>query len=765
MNPYLDPFWLTKLWVKDTAKAKQEETKKKLGSLSDVADTSTNPTKAIAQQKAFPVWLNATEKIQNLANIPKISVSSWPFKFENLLWEQPWWLSSVWINDYGLKPTISESQQDFSKRSEVAKEWVHKEKEQIFNIIKNWWVLTQKDISLASKDMSPEQKQEFISLILETDAKIDGVDFNVPWVDLPKENDFTIWNTWISVNPIKQLWETILDAKQYNKENWSYLTSNPLTQAWMWFAWNAIKWVWNIIEWGAWLLDKGIAWAQSLIQWGDMSQYQTRTTSVWEDLFNVGAGTTQTIGSIYAMPASLLIWTGIEALPEEWQKGISDAMNSLWWVIAKTPGLSQWMESLPPERRDEFKAELAWAAVWLIIWAKNKWNIVKNPKQFIMENLNPTQIAKNFNENVIWLPSKALDTVVDTASKVKMPTVKWDKLNKVSEWLVASTFKQPAMREKYISKVWQTPEKTLLEAGIKWTLEEQTKQVLELSKQSAKKARSEASKIPEKFASPEGSWITDKILEWVDTSIPWIQKKLQPILDMNQRFKDWTATTNDLIDAKTFLSRYEQIYDDFGRVKKTGDTFEKEALADMYSTMKTQVEDLGAKYWVDMEKINYDTMKFEWLRWLMTRALSRESNRDIMWLSDYILWWYWATIDPVSTLVVVWWKKLLQSPNVSSRIANLLYKKKWDNFTSRMEKNDTSVSNASSNNTATKGIQGTVKAPALPERRAVDYIYEWKKKTPADLWSNKDKFGNVIKPYTARDILEEVRAKKAKKNK
>lgn len=78
---------VSKNTVQVRAKSKQEEAKKQLGVLSDIADTSTNVTKTIAQKKAFPVWLSATDKIQNLANIPKITVDSSPFKFDNLLWQ------------------------------------------------------------------------------------------------------------------------------------------------------------------------------------------------------------------------------------------------------------------------------------------------------------------------------------------------------------------------------------------------------------------------------------------------------------------------------------------------------------------------------------------------------------------------------------------------------------------------------------------------------------------------------------------------------
>jgi len=241
MNPFWDALGFTKMWVTASAKAKQQETKKNLGSLSDVADTGTSPTKAIAQKKAFPVWLGATNKIQNLANIPKMWVTTWPFKFENLLWQQQWWLPNLWFTNLGMKAPTAESKQQFWERLDVANEWVRKEKEQVFNIIKNWWVLTQNDISWISKNMKPEQKQEFLSLLMETDVKIDGIDFN----NEPKEW-YTIWNTDISVNPIKQAGEKILQAKEYLKNN---PQADPIMKTLLQWVINTLDQTWLLSMW------------------------------------------------------------------------------------------------------------------------------------------------------------------------------------------------------------------------------------------------------------------------------------------------------------------------------------------------------------------------------------------------------------------------------------------------------------------------------------------------------------------------------------
>ena len=90
-------------------------------------------------------------------------------------------------------------------------------------------------------------------------------------------------------------------------------------------------------------------------------------------------------------------------------------VSALFWglgiIVNKVPGLKQFKESLPEqdqERFDVFIGNVAWG---LLLWMKNKGNIVKNPKQFILENLNPTELTRNFQENVLAIPKKWLQSI------------------------------------------------------------------------------------------------------------------------------------------------------------------------------------------------------------------------------------------------------------------------------------------------------------------------------------------------------------------
>lgn len=494
-------------------------------------------------------------------------------------------------------------------------------------------------------------------------------------------------------------------------------SENPLLRAWKGVLWTGVgllKWAFKWITW--WIEElvndskaiiadetkKPIEKFNQILLWEWLGDFIGKNV-IWETFW-------WALSWLYNWFTTEKEREGINESMWEWVKEVFE-----WYIKGtKAEDVLQKFQALPEKDQKEL-TDLLWYAMSYT----NFYGLWKG-----------TEIAKDVWWDVIEQWAKQLTKAPTMLSKITQPVIdatwraqKWvqSKANKVAEWRTASTFKQPALREKYISKVWQTPEVTLLEDGITWSLPSQTKQVLSKAKVSRDKARTMASKIPDTFASKEWEWITSKILEWVDTSIPWVEKKLAPIIAMKERFVKWTATANDLIDAKTYLTRYEQVYDDFWRVKKTWDVFEKEALADMYTTMKNQLEDLWGQYWIDFQKINNDTMKYEWLRDLMTRAMSREANRDAFSLSDYILWWVWVWVDPVSTTAIILWKKILQNPLTSSKGANRLYTKTWKlPFTPR-KTNAPSVLRTADSIIPSKGIW----VKALPAPKATVVPWDW----------------------------------------
>ena len=135
-------------------------------------------------------------------------------------------------------------------------------------------------------------------------------------------------------------------------------------------------------------------------------------TSVSQDILNYGEGLLDTT----FMAGAPILKGGMSAVGStEAGEKLLKPVSALFWglgiIVNKVPGLKQFKESLPEqdqERFDVFIGNVAWG---LLLWMKNKGNIVKNPKQFILENLNPTELTRNFQENVLAIPKKWLQSI------------------------------------------------------------------------------------------------------------------------------------------------------------------------------------------------------------------------------------------------------------------------------------------------------------------------------------------------------------------
>ena len=135
-------------------------------------------------------------------------------------------------------------------------------------------------------------------------------------------------------------------------------------------------------------------------------------TSVSQDILNYGEGLLDTtfMAGAPILKGGMSVVGSTEA-GEKLLKPVSALFWGLGIIVNKVPGLKQFKESLPEqdqERFDVFIGNVAWG---LLLWMKNKGNIVKNPKQFILENLNPTELTRNFQENVLAIPKKWLQSI------------------------------------------------------------------------------------------------------------------------------------------------------------------------------------------------------------------------------------------------------------------------------------------------------------------------------------------------------------------
>lgn len=448
----------------------------------------------------------------------------------------------------------------------------------------------------------------------------------------------------------KTLAEAMIKKYPEYKDKIAIDNGNFITDLWSWI-WQSVAWFGN--------LWKTLAfWAVDLYRQSQGEEKLTpeqrasaEQTPMWQALNTITNRQTPEEKASIWWQIGMVAWS-----VAQWAALWTPLTNALW----KIPWVAQIATKAP------VLSKIAWWVAQGLEWqlqysAAAEWKLPTGKELF-------TAWAFWWAVNAIWPIAKWI-------KDMKKPTApfKWTR-NKIAEWLVWSNLKNPAMREKYISKVWQTPEKTLLDEWITGSLWTQATKVAEKGKQAYDTTREALKSIPTQFRSDEWLWITNKILEWVDTSIPWIEDVIAPIKDMNKRFANGSASAMDLNDAKLLLARYEWLYDDFWRVKKTGDEFEKKALAKMYNNMKTEIENVWEQYWMDIKSMNKETQKREWLRWLMDRAVAREAGRDMISLSDYMLWWI-TIADPMTAIPLTLWKKFFSSPKVTSKIAKFLYSK------------------------------------------------------------------------------------------
>lgn len=156
-------------------------------------------------------------------------------------------------------------------------------------------------------------------------------------------------------------------------------------------------------------------------------------TSVSQDILNYGEGLLDTtfMAGAPILKGGMSVVGATEA-GEKLLKPVSALFWGLGIIVNKVPGLKQFKESLPEqdqERFDVFIGNVAWG---LLLWMKNKGNILKNPKQFILENLNPTELTRNFQENVLAIPKKWLQSIDhglsnNSYTKNKELFIKWVK--------------------------------------------------------------------------------------------------------------------------------------------------------------------------------------------------------------------------------------------------------------------------------------------------------------------------------------------------
>lgn len=692
--------------VQTNAKKKEELAKKELGTLSNVAKTTTAVAKANTPQVVGGFWDKSNP--QSLLDLHKTTTGFQPLEFDNLMGTKQIGIPNLWFTDLGTKSVAPEKfKTELDKTEEGRKDNIRS----VLKVVENGWVVTKQDIDVLLKPLkTDEEKRKVLDLVWNSWAKIEGIHYNTE-----QENLMSIGNTGISVNPIKQAGEKILELKDYLKNNpkgadpflktliewvvsqfdptwWIYTkwimqtdavnnilpnADNPITQWALWFAGNTVKWVWQVVEWWAGLVDKGIALWQSVVEWWPISKYQTRQTGIGEDILDVWAGATQTLASIYAMPASLLIGTGIEALPEEWQKAVAETMIWLWGIIAQTPWLKEWMESLPKNRQDEFKSELAGATVWLLMWLKNKWNIIKNPKLFLKENLNPVNIAKNFNENVIGIPSKALDMAVNTVGKVKIHDVN---IKTPNIWLknLLPTAENTLQRMNRLTKLEQEKFKVMAWKEVwewlneRWIVWDPTETITELSDRFI----NTKNQVDEWLSEIKGNYKTEALDMMLDDSIRFADNtrdtNLNRLKELQQKNKELWLDMSEINEVKRFFEKNNKF--SYGRDITA---WEKTAWAtNIDNEVRNRQMNIAEENWfTNLRELNKETQASKYIMDKLAKNESGKLGNNAITITDWIVAAP-AMVDPTFLSLLVW-KKLFNSNWFAKQYINVINRLNW----------------------------------------------------------------------------------------
>lgn len=483
-------------------------------------------------------------------------------------------------------------------------------------------------------------------------------------------------------NPLWEAGKTILKAKEKAKEDWSFLTSNPLTQWFMGTVWWAVKWVWDLGAWIVWLSDTINAWAKSVTQWWTIDQYKERPTTTSEDALNIFWWGTTTVWSVFALPAITLINAGIETLPQDRQVALSDSMDWLWDKIAQTPWLKQWMQSLPPDRQSEFKQELANAWVWLLLWLKNKKNIVTDPKTFLKENINPIAIAKNFNENVLWIPSNAWKAI-KWVSETLWNTELWIKAKKVS-----GKIKNAATRDFPISRIekdlWLTPtergkvENTgitawqfVLEKWLWWSPKEvQINKLQEIADNSYNGITAKVKEIKTLTKSDDAVKMLETMIDEMESSKILKREKSDYINKLKELSSKKEYTPSELLAIRRDFDKivWYQLFDSKWRVSWAEDT----VISNWRSWLSDQIQKIWEENWIDIKDMNTDLRNSVVIRDWLLRRLSQENKNNTFWLQDIGVGAILSAGEPITATAIIIWKKALEKaiPSISQKLYN-----------------------------------------------------------------------------------------------
>lgn len=434
-------------------------------------------------------------------------------------------------------------------------------------------------------------------------------------VAIKNNQNYTESQKWSTMNwLLDQAWQSFNEFTQNMKEDDSWLFGPA-----KWIKNGVLDMTNQVVQGSIWVL-KGTYWLTDKAAWQIMKSYAHLTwdrdwedpyrltdTSVSQDILNLWEGTINTAMAIWA--PLITAWFNLAAqIP--WLKNVVEWLAKwtqfAWSIIARVPGLQDFKDSLPEEDQDRFDAFVGNVGIWMLLWVKGKKNIVKNPKQFLIDNMTPTQIARNFQENVLWMPSKWAKVVRDTTWFIKNKTSDLFDLTWLKPEEKAIIEKNPYFKDEIwklresVESQWLTPQDHQTQV-LQWLTEELISQVDEKiwNLEKTWPLYKEIKNNPKEFAFADAKkWISDMLTN--------------KSIKVNS---DWTLDFSESnIGSETDMRKIQRAYD---RVMDHWDT----STAARTLNLRQAIDDMA---WWEKEATPKASSIIKQMRWIVDNIAKKE---------------------------------------------------------------------------------------------------------------------------------------------
>lgn len=161
------------------------------------------------------------------------------------------------------------------------------------------------------------------------------------------------------------------------------------------------------------------------------------TTNLSQDLLNLGEGGLDIAFASFVpqIKAGMgVVWS--TEIGEEVFGGLGQMISRWWGMINEIPLLKQFKEGLPEQDQERFDAFIGNTIGAMLLWMKGKGRLLKptpnNLRAFFADNMNPEALVQNFQENVLAIPKKWLQSIdhglsSNSYTKNKELFIKWVK--------------------------------------------------------------------------------------------------------------------------------------------------------------------------------------------------------------------------------------------------------------------------------------------------------------------------------------------------